>query len=188
MWGKPESPKRTTSAFSATSGETTYIAADAEFNGKLTLKGSARIDGKIQGHIALSGDLIIGPNAVIDANIQAGAISISGEVRGDIVAQESLELCSTARMKGNIFSKQLKIDQGAQFIGTSRLLDDAKQPVRPSEEVPAPASHGKETEAEEADMRDILKPLDPLDEEQSDPDNPTAGRNVAYGKPRSRRR
>ncbi|MEM5817380.1 MAG: polymer-forming cytoskeletal protein, partial [Desulfitobacterium hafniense] len=94
MWGKPESPKRTSSTFSANSGETTYIAADAEFNGKLTLKGSARIDGKIQGHIALNGDLIIGPSAVIDANIQAGAISISGEVRGDIVAQESLELCS----------------------------------------------------------------------------------------------
>ena len=89
MWGKPESQKRTSSTFSANSGETTYIAADAEFNGKLTLKGSARIDGKIQGQIALNGDLIIGPRAVIDANIQAGASSISGEVRGDSVAQES---------------------------------------------------------------------------------------------------
>lgn len=187
MWGKPESPKRTSSTFSANSGETTYIAADAEFNGKLTLKGSARIDGKIQGQIALNGDLIIGPSAVIDANIQAGAISISGEVRGDIVAQESLELCSTARMKGSIFSKQLKIDQGAQFIGTSRLLEDAKQPARPSEEIPAAANHGKEAEAE-ADMEDILKPLDSLEEEQTDSDNPTASRNIAYGRTKSRRR
>ncbi|WP_019851307.1 polymer-forming cytoskeletal protein [Desulfitobacterium sp. PCE1] len=189
MWGKPESPKRSSSTFQASSSETTYIAADAEFNGKLTLKGNARIDGKIEGHIVLNGDLIIGPSAVIDANIKASAISISGEVRGDIVAQETLELCSSARMKGNIFSKQLKIDQGAQFIGTSRLLEDAKQITHAAEEASAAASHDKEAETD-MDMDDILRPLDPLEEEQteSSSDNSSLSKNLAYGKSRSRRR
>ncbi|HHY26377.1 MAG TPA: polymer-forming cytoskeletal protein [Desulfitobacterium dehalogenans] len=195
MWGKPESPKRSSSTFQASSSETTYIAADAEFNGKLTLKGNARIDGKIDGHIILSGDLIIGPSAVIDANIKASAISISGEVRGDIVAQETLELCSSARMKGNIFSKQLKIDQGAQFIGTSRLLEDAKQITHAAEEASAAASPDKEAETDmdmdmDMDMDDILKPLDPLEEEQteSSSDNSSLSKNLAYGKSKSRRR
>lgn len=189
MWGKPESPKRTTSTFQASSGETTYIAADAEFNGKLTLKGNARIDGKIEGQIVLDGDLIVGPSAVIHANIKANGISVSGEIRGDIVAQETLELCSTAKMRGNLFSKQLKIDQGAQFIGTSRLLEDAQEQGKAKDEVSATLSQEKEAETD-IDVDDILKPLDPLEDEETESpsDNASANRNIAYGKSRSRRR
>jgi len=126
MWGKnSSSPKSLASAFQSGAGETTYIAAESEFTGNITLKGNARIDGQIEGVITLTGDLVIGPSAVIKATIQANTISISGEVRGDITASESLELCSSARLYGNIYTQQLKIDQGAQFIGSSRLLGDA---------------------------------------------------------------
>lgn len=126
MWGKNSiSPKNLTSQFQAGAGETTYIAADCEFIGNITLKGNARIDGRIDGSITLTGDLVIGPSAVIKASIQADTISISGEVRGDIIARVGLELCSSACLYGNISAQQLKIDQGAQFIGTSRLLGEA---------------------------------------------------------------
>lgn len=126
MWNKNSSnPKSLSNAFQSGAGETTYIAADSEFIGNITLKGNARIDGLIEGAITLTGDLMIGPSAVIKASIQADTISISGEVRGDITARESLELCPSARLYGNISTQQLKIDQGAQFIGTSRLLGDA---------------------------------------------------------------
>ncbi|MGE4273840.1 MAG: polymer-forming cytoskeletal protein [Desulfitobacterium sp.] len=195
MWGKnPESPKRTSSTFQAGSGETTYIAGDAEFNGKLSLKGNARIDGKVDGQIVISGDLIVGPSAVIKANIKANSVSLSGEIRGDVVTQETFELCSTARMKGNIFSKQLKIDQGAQFIGTSCLLEDAQKQaakqVKAAEEV---ASASERESESDIDVDDILKPLDPLedDTEESSTDESSHGsqpRNVAYGKSSRRRR
>ena len=188
MWGKPESPKRSSSSFQASSSETTYIASDAEFKGRLTLKGNARIDGKIEGQIVLNGDLIVGPSATINANIKANSISISGEVQGDVVAQDTLELCSSARMRGNIFSKQLKIDQGAQFIGTSRLLEDAEKQLHTTEEVTTTLNSPME-EATTMDMEDILKPLDPLeDEPESSTDNPSTIKNVAYGKGKSRRR
>lgn len=191
MWGKPDNSKRNDRSFQAGAGETTYIAADAEFNGKLTLKGSARIDGKLEGQIILSGDLMVGPSAVINANIKANSISISGEVRGDVITQETLELCSTARLNGNIFSKQLKIDQGAQFVGTSRRLDDVKQAVKAPEEVPSAAA-GEQNSEDSIDVDIILKPLDPLEDEatESTSDNETTpSKNVAFGKSsKSRRR
>ncbi|AGA70550.1 Integral membrane protein CcmA involved in cell shape determination [Desulfitobacterium dichloroeliminans LMG P-21439] len=196
MWGKnPESPKRTSGAFQASSGETTYIASDAEFNGKLTLKGSARIDGKVEGQIIISGDLIVGPSAVINANIKANSVSLSGAIRGDVVTQETLELCSTARMKGNIFSKQLKIDQGAQFIGTSCLLEDAQKQTLKEVKVPEEAPSTSERESEsDIDVDNVLSPLAPLDddaaESSADDSSPSSQqKNVAYGKSsRSRRR
>lgn len=126
MWGKnSSSPKSLTNPFQSGASETTYIAAECEFSGNIKLKGNARIDGQIEGSVTLTGDLVIGPSAVIKATIEAHTISISGEVRGDITAAESLELCSSARLYGNIYTQQLKIDQGAQFIGSSRLLRDA---------------------------------------------------------------
>lgn len=126
MWGNnSSSPKSLTKPFQSGAGETTYIAAECEFSGNITLKGNARIDGRIEGSITLTGDLVIGPSAVIRATIQANTISISGEVRGDITATENLELCSSARLYGNIYTQQLKIDQGALFIGSSRLLGDS---------------------------------------------------------------
>lgn len=126
MWAKnSSSPKSLTKPFQSGAGETTYIAAECEFSGNITLKGNARMDGRIEGSVTLTGDLIIGPSAVIRATVQANTISISGEVRGDITATESLELCSSARLYGNIYTQQLKIDQGAQFIGSSRLLGDS---------------------------------------------------------------
>lgn len=132
MWGKNSSspkslssPKKLSSPFQSGASETTYIAAECEFSGNITLKGNARIDGQIEGMVAITGDLVIGPSAVIKATVQANTISISGEVRGNITARETLELCSSARLYGNIYTRQLKIDQGAQFIGSSRLLEDA---------------------------------------------------------------
>lgn len=125
MWGKnSSSPKSIKNPFQSGASETTYIAAECVFSGNITLKGNARIDGQIEGSVTLSGDLVIGPSAVIKATVQANTVSISGEVRGDITAKESLELCPSARLFGNIYTQQLKIDQGAQFIGSSRLLGD----------------------------------------------------------------
>lgn len=125
MWGNNSSSSKSLSGpFHTGAGETTYIAADCEFSGNIVLKGNARIDGLIEGTVTLTGDLVIGPSAVIKATIQANTISISGEVRGNITASENLELCPSARLYGNICTQQLKIDQGAQFIGSSRLLGE----------------------------------------------------------------
>ena len=186
MWGKPESTKRNSGSMQLSSGETTYIAADAEFNGTLTLKGNARIDGNIEGKIVVTGDLIVGPSAVIKANIKANSVSVSGEIQGDVIVQDTLELCSTARLRGNIFSKQLKIDQGARFIGTSRLLEDAKDPEFEAKEISATLN--AEIDSPLA-VEEVLKPLEPIDEEQDEAGTDSPGnKQVAYGKGKHRRR
>lgn len=173
MWGKGDKPKK---SLPDNTGETTYLASDAEFEGRLSLKGSARIDGKVRGQILLQGDLVIGPNALVHASIRANSVSISGEVRGDIITQETLELRSTAKLTGNIYTQELKIDQGARFLGTSHLLEDAD----------------KANEDQEIPVEEILKPLEPLEDEEK-PESvkdaePEGEKNSPSPKSRSRRR
>jgi len=114
----PSTPKTN----SSTAG-VTFIAADCRITGNIVVQGDLRIDGKVDGKIESSGEVVIGDGAIIHANIKGKTIFIAGEVRGDIEALELLDLTAVARLYGNISSKLLKIDQGAVFIGQSKLIE-----------------------------------------------------------------
>lgn len=119
MFGKKDNGIKPIS--SSTNTNVTYIAEDCEIKGSIVTKGNARIDGRVEGTINISGDLVIGQNAVLQADIESHTISIAGEVRGNITAKDLLELSSTARLFGDIKTKLLKIDQGARFVGNSNF-------------------------------------------------------------------
>ncbi|MGI6449482.1 MAG: bactofilin family protein [Desulfitobacteriia bacterium] len=119
MFGRKENDVKPTVKIASSSTNVTFLAEDCEVKGSFVSKGNVRIEGKIEGTVSVAGDLAIGQNAVLKANIEAQTISLAGEVRGNIKAKDLLELSSTARLYGDINTRQLKIDQGARFIGTS---------------------------------------------------------------------
>lgn len=119
---KDNKTKQTT--FKSSDSSITFVAEDCEIHGSINSSGNARIEGKIEGTINIGGDLVIGQNALIKANIEAQTVTIAGEVHGNIKAKDLLELSSTARLYGDINTKQLKIDQGARFVGKSTYIDE----------------------------------------------------------------
>jgi cytoskeletal protein CcmA (bactofilin family) len=118
MFGRKETEVKPAKIVS-TNSNITYLAEDCEIKGSFLSKGNARIDGQIEGTINIVGDLVIGQSAILKADIEAHTISIAGEIHGNIKSKNLLELSSTARVYGDITTKELKIDQGARFIGTS---------------------------------------------------------------------
>ncbi len=119
MFGKKENEVKPITRIMSNSPNVTFMAEDCEIKGSFLAKGNARIDGRVEGTISVAGDLAIGSTAVLKANIDAQTICLAGEVRGNVRANELLELSSTARLYGDINTKELKIDQGAHFVGTS---------------------------------------------------------------------
>lgn len=109
---------------SHSNGDTTFISAECQITGSITINGNARIDGKIEGSVLATGDLVIGASAFLKADIEANTVSIAGEVRGNIKAMDLLELNATAQLFGDIFTRQFKVEQGAHFTGTSQLLEE----------------------------------------------------------------
>ncbi|ADY56258.1 protein of unknown function DUF583 [Syntrophobotulus glycolicus DSM 8271] len=101
----------------------TVLAEECELKGSITCKGSVRIDGKVEGGLSIAGDLIIGPTANLQADIEARNVSIAGEVQGNIKVSELLELSSTARIHGDVTAKSLKIEEGARFNGRSTIIE-----------------------------------------------------------------
>ncbi|MBW2004532.1 MAG: polymer-forming cytoskeletal protein, partial [Deltaproteobacteria bacterium] len=52
----------------------TFLGKDTEFDGKLTFHGTIRIDGHFKGEISAGGNLVVGEEAMIEANMHISYI------------------------------------------------------------------------------------------------------------------
>ncbi len=101
----------------------TVIATAMRVEGELKSQGNIRIDGIVSGKVHTSQDLIIGPNAQIDADLIANNATIAGVVKGNVTIKNSLTIAETGRVLGNIACSKLEIRNGALFVGNCRMQE-----------------------------------------------------------------
>lgn len=99
----------------------TVLDRESSFEGKLTFEGSVVINGKFSGEIFSEGSLIIGEGGYVEGRIEIGHIEIQGEVKGNILAKEKIEINAPARVHGDISAPSLVIKEGALFEGTCSM-------------------------------------------------------------------
>jgi cytoskeletal protein CcmA (bactofilin family) len=104
-----------------------FLGKDTEFEGKLSFSGAVRIDGRFKGEILTEGSLIVGETALLECDIQTAHISVSGEVRGNIDAQNRIEIHAPGRVFGNISAPTITIDEGVIFEGSCRMQKKAEE-------------------------------------------------------------
>ena len=95
----------------------TLIGQNAVLLGDFTAEGSARIDGKVSGDVAVTGTLIVGATGSISGDVSAESVIIGGEVQGNISVKEKTELTETAKVLGDISTRLIVIDEHAVFQG-----------------------------------------------------------------------
>ena len=106
---------------------TAFLGKDTAFEGKLTFHGTVRIDGHFRGEISADGGLIVGEGAMVEADLHISYIVISGEIRGNIVADDRLEIHPPGKVFGDIQAPTVVIDEGGIFEGTCSM-QRARQP------------------------------------------------------------
>ena len=112
---------------------TAFIDQGSEFEGKLSFKDTARIDGRFRGEISSENTLEVGETGQIDADVKAQNVMISGEVTGKITAARMVVLFKTARVKGTITTPSLIVEEGANFNGEIAMGGTPKASVKPAE-------------------------------------------------------
>jgi cytoskeletal protein CcmA (bactofilin family) len=76
------------------------------------------IDGKVEGTIEVGDhNLTIGAGAAVVADLVAKNITISGEVKGDVVGSGTVELKSSAKVEGDINAPKFVMEEGAALRG-----------------------------------------------------------------------
>ena len=93
------------------------IGKNTAINGNININGCTRIDGVIDGTLAVDSDLFIGETGVIRATVYAQNAHISGTITGNIACRGRSELLATARINGDIKCGTLVIAEGAEFNG-----------------------------------------------------------------------
>jgi cytoskeletal protein CcmA (bactofilin family) len=97
----------------------TIITAGCHFKGKLHCKGSSRIAGTIEGELISEGMLVIEQGAVIKAEMNTEEVIVHGSITGSLHARKKVELASTSKFVGDIFTPSLIVEEGAKFDGRS---------------------------------------------------------------------
>ena len=100
---------------------TAFLGKDTAFEGKLTFHGTIRIDGHFKGDISADGSLIVGEEAMIEATMHLSYISISGEIHGNIIADDRIEIHPAGKVFGDIQAPTVVIDEGGIFEGNCRM-------------------------------------------------------------------
>ena len=104
------------------------IAADVTVHGGLTAKDSMRIEGTIEGDVTIEASLILGRDAVINGSVKAANASVAGSVNGNIDAAGGLvTLSDTAKVRGDITTEKIVIDENAYFTGKCIMPEPAVQ-------------------------------------------------------------
>ena len=106
----------------------TLLGRDTVFEGNLSFKETIRVDGQIKGKlISEGGTVIVGENAVLDADIQVCVAIIRGNVNGRVEASQRVEIYAPAQFNGDVFTPTLSMDSGVIFNGKCQMRNQASQ-------------------------------------------------------------
>jgi cytoskeletal protein CcmA (bactofilin family) len=117
------------------------LSSDVEIKGTVKFTNDLVVDGKIEGEITSDGNLTVGENARIKAEIKTATVVVYGKVHGNINATDRVELKASAEVVGDIKAKTLSIEAGAIFVGKSTVGTPANVPAQaPAKETAKPAA------------------------------------------------
>lgn len=98
-----------------------FIDKGSFIRGDLSFEQTFRIDGRFEGKIRSGGELILGDDADVNAEMEVGRLSVNGKLKGSVQATERVELLAGARVLGDISTPVLRIEEGAHFEGSCQM-------------------------------------------------------------------
>ncbi len=104
----------------------TVIGESVVIDGPVFSKREIKVDGIVHGSLTTKANIFIGPNSVVDGDIQGKDITICGKVNGNVSAKGRIIMTSKAQITGNMAMEQLVIDEGALFNGNCSMSSSQK--------------------------------------------------------------
>lgn len=143
--GKDMNPptKNPSSSASKMSTSKNILSSDVEIKGTLKFANDLIIDGRIEGEIMSDGDLTVGENANLKADIRTRSVTVFGKVHGNIFVSERCELKQNAELHGDVTAGKLAIEEGATFMGSSTVGAAARGQQKPAPAAPAQQGGGQ---------------------------------------------
>lgn len=107
--------------------EIAYLGSDTIYEGKLSFKGTVRIEGRFIGEIVSEGALNIGKDAQVRGNLAVGELLLSGHFSGEALAKRRVVIYSTGVFEGTLQTPSLLTEEGASIDGQINMRHPVKK-------------------------------------------------------------
>lgn len=109
----------------------TLLGPGTHFEGLITFRGRARLDGEMSGEIVGHGLLVLGPGATARARVEVDELVLAGEIEGDVCARQRVELLASGCIRGDVATPRLVIAEGGRLLGRCTTGPTLRPPARP---------------------------------------------------------
>ena len=103
----------------------TLINEGCKITGTITGAGSYLVNGEIDGDCDLDGTVTVAPNGFWKGTVKASDVIVAGQVDGDIIAADKVEITDTARITGTVSGEAIAVAEGAVVEGVMKTTGPA---------------------------------------------------------------
>jgi tetratricopeptide (TPR) repeat protein/cytoskeletal protein CcmA (bactofilin family) len=107
-----------------------YFEKGIRLKGTLWVKGAVHFDGDFEGEIYSSDHFVIGKSGKILGNIKTRDVTNMGFIQGNLFAENKVVLMNDSRLTGDISTYHLIIDEGSNFEGRCKMIEEAPKTVK----------------------------------------------------------
>jgi len=111
----------------------TLVGANTRISGDLHFSGGCHVDGTVNGSVTADPDsksaLSISEGGNVDGGVTVPYVVLNGIVRGDVFANQRVELGPTARVIGNVYYNLIEMAIGAEINGKLVHQPEGRAPL-----------------------------------------------------------
>jgi len=112
--------------------ENSVIGASTVVNGHVRGEGSLEILGRVEGDVAVTGNVVVGASGRVRGNVSAAQLTVAGQVQGELRGSEAVLVERGARVVGDIASPRIGIAPGALVRGHVQTDGDGALAAAPA--------------------------------------------------------
>lgn len=113
--------------------EIAYLGSDTVYEGKLSFKGTVRIEGRFTGDIVSDGTLNVGKDARVQGVLDVGELLLSGHFNGEVKAKRRVVVYASGVLEGNLQTPSLLTEEGGIIEGQIAMRNPGKGPAKAAE-------------------------------------------------------
>lgn len=124
MFNKEE--KKSSNGMSSQSPSLNMVSEGTRLKGTINSQSDIRIAGTIVGEAISKGKLIVTSTGKIEGNVKVSDADVAGKVEGELHVTNKLILRQSAVIDGDLHTKTLIVEEGAQLNGACRMGSESK--------------------------------------------------------------
>ena len=104
----------------------TLIGVNTVFEGAIHSECSVCVEGTVRGTIEAKGEVVVGRQGKVEADIHADSVVVGGHVVGNIDARRRLEITAMGRVTGDVEATTIIVAEGGMVDGSFKMMETAE--------------------------------------------------------------